>query len=69
MTSGGPLASNVVGTYFSPSAQNLTSATVADGPGRQIKCTLAGSSTVLGLTGALSSTQASDPVFPGVDSN
>jgi len=45
-------------TTFSPTPQNLTPAKTANGPGSKLKYTIAGSTTVLGVTGTASN---SDP--------
>ncbi len=54
-------------TKFSPSPQNLTSAQKSNGPGSKVKYTVFGSSTVLGLSGTASDSDAADAFFFGDD--
>lgn len=49
---------------FKPSPQNLTAATTASGVGSKLEYTVAGSTTVLGITGTASSSSAADPALP-----
>lgn len=57
-------------TTFSPSPQNLTAATSANGPGSKVSYSnpLFGK-TVLGLTGTAASVSAADPVLPDDEAN
>jgi hypothetical protein len=50
---------------FLPSPQKLTPAKSDTGPGSKLKYTIFGSSTVLGITGKASSSDAADLFFPG----
>jgi hypothetical protein len=54
-------------TVFAPSPQDLTSATIANGPGCKIKYTIFGSTSVLGFSGSASNSATSDPVLPDDD--
>jgi hypothetical protein len=51
---------------FSPSPQSLRSATVAGGPGTQLKYRMNGAVTVVGMKGTASSSAPADPVLPDV---
>jgi hypothetical protein len=54
-------------TTFSPSPQTLTAAENANGPGSKVKYTIDGSTTVLGLSGAISCSDDEDWLFYGED--
>ena len=54
---------------FSPSPQNLLSATVAGGPGSQMSYTYQGTTTVLGLAGTISNSAPANPPLPEPDLN
>jgi hypothetical protein len=54
---------------FTPSPQDVTSATTADGPGCRVLYTVDGTTTVLGFSGTASNSDPADPVLPDFDPN
>jgi hypothetical protein len=52
---------------FSPSPQQLTSATVAGGPGTKLEYTKNGTLTVLGMPGTASASAPANPVLPNLE--
>lgn len=51
---------------FSPTPQDLKSATVAGGRGTQLQYTLNGSRTVVGMNGTASNSAPADPILPDI---